>query len=75
MIYKNFMSIFLLIFIIVLANADDEDVASVFDEIEISNEKPLKLTQQTFLDTISQPEIGTLVMFYAPWYFFKLENH
>lgn len=68
MIFKKFLSILFFNFIILLTNADNKDVASIFDEIDLSNEKPLKITQLTFMDIISQPEVGTLIMFYAPWY-------
>ncbi|CAF1067959.1 unnamed protein product [Brachionus calyciflorus] len=37
------------------------------DEIDISGERPIKIISETFMDTINQPEFGTLVMFYAPW--------
>lgn len=31
------------------------------------NQQPRKIDKDTFLDVIAEPEIGTLVMFYAPW--------
>lgn len=71
MFYKKFLSIFLLIFIIAIkVNADNQN--NILDEIELSKDRPIKITQQTFMEMISQPELGTLIMFYAPWFFCQI---
>lgn len=61
------------IYLIVIAvEADNQNVVNILDEVEMSKERPIKITQENFMDIISQPEFGTLIMFYAPWYLSNL---
>lgn len=50
---------------VISAELDDHDETNKDDEI--NSEKIIKITKENFLSTLNQPEIGTFVMFYAPW--------
>lgn len=61
----------LLLIIIIINNLANVSANDEFDENDLTEEnalnQPIKIDKDSFLDVINEPEVGTLVMFYAPW--------
>lgn len=59
-------SFFVLVLLVSCAHGQEPEEDTI-EDFDLSSNKPIKLNKDNFISTISEPESGTLVMFYAPW--------
>jgi hypothetical protein len=69
---KKYKLVFAILLCINILNASSETIDQAENTEDTDGvrpeEKPLLIYKETLIQTISKPEFGTFVMFYAPWW-------